>query len=261
MSVVICSVPGLQGGEGDDNQGGPEQGNRPARQYHRGFRTRFRPRFVRHWSQVRPLWTRVCSQIVSGASSPKASFCLPQGPTSSQTGEGRRGGQGEPGRRRWSEPTATPAAFPSELPPQTSTNWWQTRPGKQGGQDRRWPIRRENVRSRGPAGWGWVGRNLPAGTYHHLPSSGWVWPCRSAFCDTDEHFPQFFSFSAVFLSTRRNIKQDLSNKDLTWRHHKLAPCIWPDYHQLPAESMQTCFFSIIFMWQLQNILGKQQMFF
>lgn len=43
--------------------------------------------------------------------------------------------------------------------------------------------------------------------------------------------------------------------------HKLAPCIWPDYHRWPAESMQTCFFSIIFMWQLQKVLGKQQMFF
>lgn len=116
----------------------------------------------------------LASAVESEAMAPpllKHLLCLPQGPTSSQTGEGRRGGQGEPGRRRWSEPTATPAAFPPELPPQTSTDWWQTRPGKQGGQDRRWPIRRENVRSRGPAGWGWVGRNLPAGTYiiYHRP--------------------------------------------------------------------------------------------
>uniref|UniRef100_A0A3B5K6C0 Y box binding protein 1 n=1 Tax=Takifugu rubripes TaxID=31033 RepID=A0A3B5K6C0_TAKRU len=36
--------PPYFGGEGDDNQGGPEQGNRPARQYYRGFRPRFRPR-------------------------------------------------------------------------------------------------------------------------------------------------------------------------------------------------------------------------
>ncbi|KAM9351082.1 Y-box-binding protein 1 isoform 1-T1 [Symphorus nematophorus] len=34
-----------EGGEGDESQGGPDQGNRPARQnYYRGFRPRFRPR-------------------------------------------------------------------------------------------------------------------------------------------------------------------------------------------------------------------------
>ncbi|XP_019944695.1 Y-box-binding protein 1 isoform X6 [Paralichthys olivaceus] len=37
--------PPYFGGEGDENQGGPDQGNKPARQnYYRGFRPRFRPR-------------------------------------------------------------------------------------------------------------------------------------------------------------------------------------------------------------------------
>uniref|UniRef100_A0A673GDD5 Nuclease-sensitive element-binding protein 1-like n=1 Tax=Sinocyclocheilus rhinocerous TaxID=307959 RepID=A0A673GDD5_9TELE len=36
-----------EGGEGDENQGGPDQGNKPMRQnYYRGFRPRFRPRFA-----------------------------------------------------------------------------------------------------------------------------------------------------------------------------------------------------------------------
>lgn len=91
----------------------------------------------------------------------------PQGSTSSQAGERRRGGQGEPGQRRRSQPAAAPAPFPPELPPQTPPDRRQTRPGNQGGQDRRRPIRRENVRSRGPAGRGRVGRRPPAG--RHLP--------------------------------------------------------------------------------------------
>ncbi|KAG7227013.1 hypothetical protein INR49_022359, partial [Caranx melampygus] len=34
-----------EGGEGDESQGGPDQGNKPVRQnYYRGFRPRFRPR-------------------------------------------------------------------------------------------------------------------------------------------------------------------------------------------------------------------------
>ncbi|XP_017273226.1 Y-box-binding protein 1 isoform X3 [Kryptolebias marmoratus] len=37
--------PPYFGGEGDENQGGPDQGNKPVRQnYYRGFRPRFRPR-------------------------------------------------------------------------------------------------------------------------------------------------------------------------------------------------------------------------
>lgn len=76
------------------------------------------------------------SQSLSNARR-RLTFYTQQGPASSQTGEGRRGGQGEPGQRRRSEPTATAAAFPSELPPQTSTDRRQTRPGNQGGQDRR----------------------------------------------------------------------------------------------------------------------------
>ncbi|XP_028265030.1 Y-box-binding protein 1 isoform X3 [Parambassis ranga] len=37
--------PPYFGGEGDESQGGPDQGNKPARQnYYRGFRPRFRPR-------------------------------------------------------------------------------------------------------------------------------------------------------------------------------------------------------------------------
>ncbi|KAG9332848.1 hypothetical protein JZ751_014947 [Albula glossodonta] len=37
-----------EGGEGEENQGGPDQGSKPMRQnYYRGFRPRFRPRFAR----------------------------------------------------------------------------------------------------------------------------------------------------------------------------------------------------------------------
>ncbi len=45
----------LQGGEGDESQGGPDQGNKPVRQnYYRGFRPRFRPRFAcwLHWRRA-----------------------------------------------------------------------------------------------------------------------------------------------------------------------------------------------------------------
>lgn len=68
-----------------------------------------------------------------------------------------------------------------------------------------------------------------------------------------------------FLSLRYsffvNNKEETSNKIWAIKiwlddRHKLAPCIRPDYHQLPAESMQTCFFSIIFMWQLQKRFGE-----
>uniref|UniRef100_A0A8P4KJU5 Y box binding protein 1 n=1 Tax=Dicentrarchus labrax TaxID=13489 RepID=A0A8P4KJU5_DICLA len=44
-TVEFDVVEGEKGGEGDESQGGPDQGNRPARQnYYRGFRPRFRPR-------------------------------------------------------------------------------------------------------------------------------------------------------------------------------------------------------------------------
>lgn len=68
------------------------------------------------------------------------------------------------------------------------------------------------------------------------------------------------SLFSLQLSSRRN--KDLSNKKQIWLDDrlKLAPWIWPDYHRLPAESMQTCFVPL-FLWQLKKVWGKQQMFF
>uniref|UniRef100_H3C1W4 Y box binding protein 1 n=1 Tax=Tetraodon nigroviridis TaxID=99883 RepID=H3C1W4_TETNG len=94
--------PPYFGGEGDDNQGGPEQGNRPARQYYRGFRPRFRPRG-------------------------------PPRPRPVRDGEEDKENQGSDGGPN----QQPPAAHPSELPPQTPPDRRQTRPGNQGGQDRR----------------------------------------------------------------------------------------------------------------------------
>ncbi|KAM3872495.1 Y-box-binding protein 1 [Diretmus argenteus] len=43
-----------EGGEGDENQAGPDQGNKPMRQnYYRGFRPRFRPRFAVGFTDTR----------------------------------------------------------------------------------------------------------------------------------------------------------------------------------------------------------------
>lgn len=73
-------------------------------------------------------------------------------------------------------------------------------------------------------------------------------------------FPLFFFLSAVFLSTRRNIK-DLSNKQI-WLddRHKLAPCIWPDLPPIACRIYADLFFSIIFMWQLQKFWGNSKCF-
>lgn len=72
---MVSPLVALQGGEGDENQGGPEQGNRPARQYYRGFRPRFRPRFVSDepFFLFQKLHFRTCPKG-RGASGIKTSF-------------------------------------------------------------------------------------------------------------------------------------------------------------------------------------------
>lgn len=97
---VTCSAPHLQGGEGDDNQGGPEQGNRPARQYYRGFRPRFRPRFVRGEGYVRA--ARATAPLLNGHSACRG----PPRPRPVRDGEedkenqGGEGGQNQQPRQR-----------------------------------------------------------------------------------------------------------------------------------------------------------------
>ncbi|KAK2851210.1 hypothetical protein Q5P01_007486 [Channa striata] len=110
-----------EGGEGDESQGGPDQGNKPVRQnYYRGFRPRGPPR-------PRPV------------------------------------------RDDANRLVANPARKPRR-PRQEVTHLQRKR-----------PLPR-------PSRVGLSRKDLPTGTYHLLPSSG-------------------------FLSTRRNIKQDLSNND------------------------------------------------